>query len=129
MVQRVAIDALRPTQLYLSAEKLAAVLEWFDPESESYDPLPIFEYEEEWYLADGHTRAFVAWLAGAESFRVELDASIRTDYDFDLYRTCIGWCAEAGVRTVPDLAGRVLGHDAYEAKWIERCHEAATDQH
>lgn len=128
MTDPIPLDSVRPTQLYLSTEKLAAVLEWFDPEKPSYDPLPAFEYEGQPYLADGHTRAFVAWLAGVETLRIDHDPSIRTEYDFDLYRTCIQWCADAGVQTVPDLAGRLLGPEQYETKWIERCQRAATEQ-
>lgn len=128
MPQRISLQGVRPTQLYLSGEKLAAVLAWFDPETQSYDPLPAFEYEGETYLGDGHTRAFVAWLAGAEALRLEYDQSIPTEYDFDLYRTCIQWCADAGVKTIPDLAGRLLGPDEYQTRWVEQCHRAAADQ-
>lgn len=127
MSRSLRIEAVRPTQLYLSAEKLAAVLEWFDPDEPGYEPLPTFQYEGESYLADGHTRAFVAWLCGADELRVERDPTIRSEYDFDLYRTCISWCREADLHTVADFTGRVLGPEAYESRWIERCHRAAED--
>jgi hypothetical protein len=66
-------------------------------------------------------------LAGADAIRIEYDPTIRSEYDFDLYRTCIRWCADAGVETIPDLAGRLLGPEAYETRWIERCHRAGVD--
>lgn len=119
--RRIAPEELRPTQLYLSAAKLASVLEAFDADG----PLPAFEHDGEWYLSDGHTRAFAAYLGGAESLRIERDREVREVYDFDLYLTCIDWCHEAEVRTVPDLTGRVLDHETFEEKWIERCHRAA----
>ena len=123
----VPVTELRPSQLYLSAAKLRAVLEWFDVDEPTYGPLAAFRHDGEWYLADGHTRAFVAWLAGADRFPVERDRSVRTDHDFAVYRRCVEWCAEAGVRTVPDLRGRVVGPDAYERRWVERCRRVAEE--
>jgi hypothetical protein len=69
MPRELPIDAVRPSQLYLSGAKLASVVERFDFEDPDYDPLPAFEHEGSWYLSDGHTRAFAAYLAGAETFR------------------------------------------------------------
>ncbi|MFW6376703.1 MAG: histone acetyltransferase, partial [archaeon] len=110
--RRIQIEEVRPTQLYLSAAKLASVLEEFE-EHDPYGPLPAFEHDGEWYLSDGHTRAFAAYLGGAESIRIERDREVREVYDFDLYLTCIDWCHEADVRTVPDLTGRVLDHETF----------------
>jgi len=123
-MERVPATELRPTQLYVSAEKLRGVLGWFDADDPEYGPLPAFRHEGEWYLADGHTRAFVAWLAGADRISVERDRTVRTEHDFGVYRQCIRWCAEAGVERVPDLRGRVVGAEAYERRWVERCRRA-----
>jgi len=126
--RRIGIEDLRPSQLYLSAAKLASVLDEFDDEGPDYGPLPAFEHEGEWYLSDGHTRAFAAYLVGADRVRIERDHEVREVYDFDLYLTCIDWCREADVRTVSDLAGRVLDHETFEEQWIERCRRAAEDE-
>jgi hypothetical protein len=114
---------LRPSQLYLNAEKLAAVL---DHVGEGFDPgvLPVYRFDGDLYLVDGHTRAFVAYLVGLDEVAVEYDADLPEEHDLALYRECLDWCAEAGVERVPDLAGRVLGPTAYEREWIERCHRA-----
>ncbi|APW97308.1 histone acetyltransferase [Halobiforma lacisalsi AJ5] len=112
---------VRPTQLYLSSEKLAGVLEWFDFDEPEYEPLPAFEHRGAWYLADGHTRAFAASLAGVDTIRIERDPAVRETYDFEVYRRCIEWCAEAGVETVDDLHGRVVGPEAYRELWVDRC--------
>lgn len=126
MPRRLPLSAVRPTQLYLSSAKLADVVEWFDFDDPDYDPLPAFEHDGEWYLADGHTRAFAAHLAGAETLRVERDETIREEYDFDVYLACIDWCAEASVETVRDLRGRVVEPESYETLWIERCERVKT---
>jgi hypothetical protein len=125
--RRIAVEDLRPTQLYLSAAKLASVLDEFE-EHDPYGPLPAFEHEGEWYLSDGHTRAFAAYLGGAETIPIERDREVREVYDFDLYLTCIDWCREEDVRAVPDLGGRILAHETFEEEWIERCHRAAEDE-
>jgi len=126
--RRIDIEDLRPSQLYLSAAKLASALDEFDEEGPDYGSLPAFEHEGEWYLSDGHTRAFAAYLVGADRVRIERDHEVREVYDFDLYLTCIDWCREADVRTVSDLAGRVLDHETFEEQWIERCRRAAEDE-
>jgi len=120
----VPIDAVRPSQLYVDGLKLSLVTQWFDFADPNYDPLPVREVSGEWILTDGHTRAFVAHLAGAERLRVVRD----TDYlPMDVYRTCLDWCDEAGVTEIADLTGRVLSHDDFEENWIVRCQAELDD--
>lgn len=132
MSDAVSLSRLRPTQLYLNAEKLAAVLERVGPDGLEYDPLPVYAFEsdgslesDDLYLTDGHTRAFVAYLTGADELRVTYDEDLPEKHDVAVYRECIEWCEDADVRHVSDLSGRVLGPDAYERTWIERCRRAA----
>jgi hypothetical protein len=125
MFRTVPIDAVRPSQLYLNSAKLTAVIDWFDFDEPDYWALPVLEYNGDPYLTDGHTRAFVAYLAGVDELRV-----VQDDTDFDrtdrlLYHECLGWCANAGITTISDLAGRVLNPETYEEKWIDRCHHTA----
>lgn len=127
MARELPLTTVRPSQLYLSDEKLAAVIDWFDFEDPEYDPLPMFEYQGDIYLSDGHTRAFAAYLSGAETLRVEHDETVREECDFEVYRACIDWCRSAGVETVPDLRGRIVGPETYQEDWIERCH-AVTEE-
>lgn len=121
MTQRLPFEEVHPTQLYLSSQKLAEIFEWFDFDSPNYDPLPAFHYEGTWYLSDGHTRAFAAGLAGAETLRIEQDHDIREEHDFEVYLTCIKWCADADIETVYELRGRVVEPATYQTRWIDRC--------
>jgi hypothetical protein len=121
MPRRLPLGDVRPTQLYLSSEKLADAASWFDFDDPTYDPLPVFEYDDEWFLSDGHTRAFLASLAGADELRVERDEAVREEYDFDVYEAAIGWCEEDGVTRVADLAGRVVEPETFADVWIARC--------
>ncbi|SDR43902.1 histone acetyltransferase [Natronobacterium texcoconense] len=129
MARRLPLSDVRPTQLYLSSEKLAGVLEWFDFDEPNYEPLPAFEHDGEWYLADGHTRAFAASLAGAETLRIEHDESVREEYDFEVYLRCLEWCEDAGIETIDDLHGRVVSPNAYQELWIDRCQRVSDDAH
>ncbi|ELZ79060.1 histone acetyltransferase (plasmid) [Haloferax larsenii] len=121
MARQLPLPAVSPTQLYLSKPKLVEVLEWFDCDDPQYDPLPVFEHEGQWYLSDGHTRGFAAALAGEDTLCVERDETLREEFDFEAYLTCIDWCEEAGVQSIHDLHGRVVEQDTYERKWISRC--------
>ncbi|WP_254543526.1 hypothetical protein [Halomarina pelagica] len=120
----VPVDAPRPSQLYLSSEKLVRALAWFDADEPSYDPLPAIRLEgvEGWVLIDGHTRAFLAALSGATELRLREDDD---DHPRALYAECVGWCEAEGVTSVRDLFGRVVGPWTYEERWLARCRRAA----
>jgi hypothetical protein len=124
------IEAVQPSQLYLDGRKLAAVTEWFDFMEPNYDPLPVRrmrsggESEGRWTLTDGHTRAFVAYLAGVEELRVVRDTD---ELSTGIYRQCVEWCEDEGVTEVRDLAGRVLSTDEFEKQWIDRCQAVTED--
>ena len=126
----VPIDAVRPSQLYLDARKLALVTRWFDFAEPNYDPLPVRKLgsegdgEPRWMLTDGHTRAFVAHLAGADDLRVVRDTD---ELQMGVYRQCVEWCEDEGVTEIADLAGRVLNADDFEEQWVSRCREVADD--
>lgn len=119
---------MQPSQLYLDGRKLALVTRWFDFAEPNYDPLPVRKLRREgdderrWMLTDGHSRAFVAHLAGADELRVVRDTD---DLQMDVYRQCVEWCEEEGVTEIADLAGRVLNADDFEEQWVRRCQRVA----
>lgn len=121
MARCLPLDDVHPTQLYLSREKLAGVVEWFDFDDPNYGSLPAFKHEGTWYLSDGHTRAFAAALAGENTLRVERDDRVRKEFDFDVYLTCIDWCEEVDITSVRDLFGRIVEPNTYEQCWVDRC--------
>lgn len=121
MTRQLPVDEVHPTQLFLSKAKLVRVFDWFDFDSPNYESLPAFRYEGDWYLSDGHSRAFAAILAGAESVRLREEHAVREQYDFEIYEACIEWCDEAGVDTINDLSGRVVEPETFEKRWIDRC--------
>ena len=127
---------LQPSQLLVSAAKLRAVLERLDaddpPAALVTEPLPYLlpvadlgldpgvVTDGRVVLMDGHTRALAAVLTGVESVPVAR-ASGEEVLSTDVYRTCVGWCLDEGVREPADLVGRVVSHDRHREAWVERC--------
>lgn len=70
-------------------------------------------------LIDGHTRAYLAHLAGADELLV-VEASDE-DHPLELYADCVAWCERTGLTSIADFAGRIVAHETYERRWVERC--------
>lgn len=128
MAERVALDARQPSQLYVDAGRLRDALEWFDADDPAYDPVPAVRLDGELVVTDGHTRAFLAHLAGANELEVVRDPD-RAELNLALYRECVEWCREASVTRVSDLAGRVVSPATFRERWIGRCRAAAAGDH
>jgi hypothetical protein len=108
------LDEIQPSQLYISEVKLARVQQ----EPGLLEALPVKRLAGRVVLTDGHTRALAAWLAGRSRIDVYWD---RDELDWQAYEICVAWCDEAGIRTVADLAGRVVSPGEYEVLWLQRC--------
>ncbi|MFB6119404.1 histone acetyltransferase [Halosegnis sp.] len=120
MSSTVPLGAVQPSQLYLDAAKLRRAADWFDFDDPTYDPIPVLNLGGETVVADGHTRAFLAYLSGAPSLKVIPEPN-REEYSMDLYRACVEWCHDEGIRAVPDFAGRVVSHQTFVDEWVARC--------
>lgn len=120
MPSSVPIDEPHPSQLYIDASRLGNALEWFDCDDPTYDPVPVLHIEDELVLSDGHTRAFLAYVAGANTLEIVLDPD-RRELNIPLYRGCMDWCREESVTQIADLAGRVVSHDTFLDQWVARC--------
>lgn len=115
------IVKIQPSQLYISTGKLRMVRKWFEPADKSdFDPIPIKEYRGLHLMTDGHTRAVAAYLAGWETIPVYWDEDA---LDMLAYAEDVRWCEEEDIRSVADLAGRVVSHKDYERLWRKRCME------
>lgn len=117
----VPVDEPHPSQLYIDASRLRSALEWFDCDDPDYDPIPVLRIDDHLVLSDGHTRAFLAYLSGAETLQVVPDPD-REELNIPLYRECVGWCREESVTEVSDLVGRVVSRETFLEKWVDRCH-------
>ena len=120
MPSSVPIDEPSPSQLYIDASRLRNALEWFDFDDPTYDPIPVLHIEDEFVLSDGHTRAFLAHLAGATTIEIVPDPG-QQELNIPLYRECVDWCRNESVTQVADLAGRVVNRDTFLEQWVARC--------
>lgn len=115
-VTRMSLNALQPSQFYVSATKLASVLERFLPAE--MEPLPIRPIRGRTMLTDGHTRALAAHLHGLVDVPVHRDED---DLDWLAYERCVDQCLAEGVHCAGDLVGRVLPHGRYVELWNGWC--------
>jgi ParB-like chromosome segregation protein Spo0J len=61
----IKIDAIQPSQLYISSEKLDTVMKNFRRNQPLIvEPIPIKKLDGQIIFVDGHTRAFAAFLLG-----------------------------------------------------------------
>jgi len=110
---------LQPSQLYISEGKLRLARSWFNPLDKSiFDPIPIKLHHGRHMMTDGHTRAVMAFFAGWETIPVTWDDD---PLDMQVYAECVRWCDKAALKTVADLANRIISPKDYNTLWNKRC--------
>lgn len=121
----VKLDQLQPSQLYINQDKLSAVQATADYSSpEGVQPIPVKDLGGLRVMTDGHTRTFAVYLAGLTSVPTYADPD---DLDWEAYQVCVDWCLAEGIRSVADLAGRVVSAEDYENLWYDRCRVMQSD--
>lgn len=110
---------LQPSQLWISREKLDAVLAGRERiDAADLAPLPVKRLADCLMLTDGHTRAVAAALSGISELTVYWETD---DLDWEAYEECVRWCREEGIRSVLDLTGRIVSAADYQRLWHDRC--------
>ncbi|MBZ2134350.1 GNAT family N-acetyltransferase [Streptococcus gordonii] len=107
---------IQPSQFFLSEKKLEEIATWFD--QEELKPLPVKRLEDNWFLTDGHSRAFTAYLRGRSEIPVYFD---RDDINLKFYSNCIRLCKEKNIKSIADLKDSILSEEAYQTEWIDWC--------
>lgn len=107
---------IQPSQFFLSEKKLEEIATWFD--QEELKPLPVKRWKGEWFLTDGHSRAFTAYLRGRSEIPVYFD---RDDINLKFYSNCIRVCQEKSILSIADLKDRILSEEAYQTEWLDWC--------
>lgn len=124
-IKLINIDLLGLSQIYLSAEKIASVTEWFNPQNlDNFQPLPVYNFGNNTYtLTDGHTRAYVAYKNGISVLPIfyDNDEIITNQIGQLLYKADIDWCKRFKLSHIKQLENRILSKSAYQKLWIERC--------
>ncbi len=124
-VKLIDINQLGLSQIYLSTEKIAAVMEWFDPHNmDNFEPLSVRDFGNGRYtLTDGHTRAYVAYKNGVSVLPTiyDKDEMVTNETGQLLYRADIEWCKRFWLCHIGQLENRILEKSAYQKLWMERC--------
>jgi len=111
------LSALQPSQLYISAHKLALV-ERRRATPATIEPVPVKKLGRSIVMTDGHTRAVAAVRAGLRRVPVYWEDE---ELSWEMYRVCVRWCRRAGIRTPAALSRRIVSHADYEQLWYARC--------
>lgn len=122
MNKRLSIGGLVPNNWYLSEEKLFGIeAAWRQGQGDTLPPITVTTIDQELVIIDGHTRAFVAW----KNARSEIVAEVLALRDIDgpswLYEHIHREGKKLGVRSVTDLAERILSASEYREKWVGYC--------
>ena len=110
---------MKPTQLYLNASKIAKVREFYTPLTiDSLPPIPIAKLNTDIIITDGHTRTYVAYIAGLDEINAFWDSLENTDIQEYIIR--LNWCKEAGIKAIFDLSSHIVRNTEYKALWLNR---------
>ncbi|MBQ9552664.1 MAG: hypothetical protein IJU96_07850 [Clostridia bacterium] len=124
-IRNIPVYLLGISQLYISEDKIKNVLAWFRKNDFShYAPLPVHDFgNDRLTLTDGHTRAYVAWQSGISEIPVKYDSDdiVASDEGIKLYQNDIAWCDRFNLKSVCDLAGRIVSGSEYKRLWEDRC--------
>ncbi len=113
------LDRIQPSQLYISADKLAEIMKTFSLSNRHLlEPIPTKKLADDIIFVDGHTRALVALLQGLSEVPVYWEYE---ELDWEAYEICVKWCRDEGIRTISDLKNRVVSKDDYRVLWLDRC--------
>lgn len=114
----VSLLSIQPSQLYINAAKLAAVLNKFSKQQLAQLKFPVIQVRDQLVFTDQHTRALAAHLYGIERVQIYMDAD---DLSYEMYAVCVDWCQEEKIHSIVDLVGRVIDDVQYQELWISRC--------
>jgi len=115
MVFKIPLSRIQPSQLYISAEKLA---QFTSSSPENFPPVPLKKLNGRIIFTDGHTRALAAHLQGHADIWAVWDED---ELDWQAYQICVDWCLTAGIRTIADLQDHIITPEDYQKLWLDRC--------
>lgn len=110
---------LQPSQVYISAAKLASVQYALGCGGTMLlEPIQVKQMGEHLVITEGHTRSLALYLQGYQTVKAVWEPD---ELDEAMYDQCVVWCQEEGISKVSDLSARVVCHEAFEAFWLQRC--------
>lgn len=122
MQKTVKLKDLRPNNWFINSEKLDKVREaWLNDQQNILPPVLISRIDGILALIDGHSRAFAAF----ENGQNEITADIRELDDIEgsraLYEHIHRQGPGQGIRTIANLASRIVSPQKHRLLWINYC--------
>lgn len=117
------INDLNLTQLYLNQRKVDEVSIWLDKDTIHNTKVTVIQFNNEYYLIDGHTRCYVAYNAGITEIPYEIYDIDPNSIEMKLYISCMKWCEENDILHISDLSSRIVDDKSYKQLWINKCND------
>lgn len=113
---------LRPNNWYINRVKLDRAREaWCGGQGENLPPVLVTHIDGELSLIDGHARTFAAFERGRSEIKVVVEELDSIEGSKMLYEHIHREGPSIGVRTIADLAGRIVEADEHRRLWIGYC--------
>ena len=113
------LSQIQPSQLYISAEKLASLLASKALiDANAFKAVPVKKLGSRVVFTDGHTRAFALFQSGVSEICVYLDDD---ELDWEAYQICVDWCVKENICSIEDLKDRIISEEDYKILWLKRC--------
>jgi hypothetical protein len=113
---------LRPNNWYISQEKLDRVrTAWNNSGQDNLPPVLVTEIDGELSLIDGHSRAFAAFERGETHINAEVCELEEIEGSSTLYRHIHREGPKLGIKTIADLANRILPPEEHRRLWTGYC--------
>ena len=116
------IEELRPNNWYVNRAKLDKVRAvWEAGEQLSLPPVLVTHIDGKLSLIDGHARTFAAYEAGAVEVLAQYEPLEEIEGSTERYEHIHRRGPESGIRSIADLADRVVEPEDHERLWIGFC--------
>ncbi|MGI0534158.1 hypothetical protein KFD70_17575 [Bacillus pfraonensis] len=116
------LSEIQPSQLFLNEVKIIRLQQSFSAlQTVTNSPLPVKQLDDKIIFTDGHTRAYMYWLANIKQIPVYWDED---PLHYELYKLCAEWCTAKHIFHIGHLHTRILSVSRYELAWIQKCMQA-----
>lgn len=119
---KIDILALRPNNWYLNQNKVEEIERLWELHQQNDLPLPLVtQIDGEFSLIDGHSRVYVAYGHGERQIDVEYIPLSEIEGSAALYIHIHRHGPQHGIRTIADLANRIVSADEHRTCWVAYC--------
>ncbi|WP_414051422.1 hypothetical protein [Macrococcus animalis] len=115
------INDLNLTQLYLNQRKVNEVSLWLDIDTIRSTKVTVIHYNDKYYIVDGHTRCYVAYIMGIAEVPIEIYDLDVNSVEMNLYIKCMKWCKQSDIKHISDLSTRIVTESSFNKLWINKC--------